>query len=63
MSTGTDLAVNVKYLEFAEEPVDGALAHSVNPATVQRDESVRFAIFSGHFFQTHQALPSLQQHI
>lgn len=49
------------YLQFTKEPVDGVLAHSVDLASVQSDSSIRFAVVSRHFLQTHQALPSLQQ--
>lgn len=49
------------YLQFTKEPVDGALSHSVDLASVQSDPSIGFSILARHLLQAHQVLPGLQQ--
>lgn len=49
------------YLQFAEEPLDGVLAHGVDFAPVQRDLAVRLAVLSCRLLQADQALPGLQE--
>ena len=50
------------YLQFAEEPLDGALAHGVDLGAVQGDPGVGPSVGTRHLLQVHQALPGLQQH-
>jgi hypothetical protein len=45
------------YLQFAEEPLDGGLAHGADLGAVQGDPGVGPPVGTRHLLQAHQALP------
>lgn len=53
--------VNWLYLQFTEEPLDGALAHCVDLAAVECYDSIWSSICPCALLQTNQSFSSLQQ--